>query len=390
MIKRRIVIDVSNLSTDPKIWKRTGIQEYNFRTLESYLELRATFPDWEIILHPRFRIWGLETNSAHILAQVEEKLGKPSEEIWGYDLRKRKFYTNEKFTRSLTAEASHLHIQSILDFKDLLRHKIITPCTRRNSAILFDLIPIYFPEYFGGSFGHWYATNYLDAMANCVSEQICISRSTAIDLSNYYNRSNGPKISYLQIPAQLESGPTQNNPYGDFLLSVGSFEPRKNLLPLIRGWEIYRQYFAHSKLKLVLVGGTGWLNSDIFKKINASPMRKDIILPGYASDAQLASLMQQAQAVAMLSLYEGLGLPLVQAHHFGTPLITHLGSSLPEACSTEAIFVDPSDPYSVAAGIRNVRQNTNKQEDLAGWREYTYAILERLLSDNVQNNSKAA
>jgi glycosyltransferase involved in cell wall biosynthesis len=92
------------------------------------------------------------------------------------------------------------------------------------------------------------------------------------------------------------------------------------------------------------------------------------------SDAQLKRLIQGGVALAMLSHYEGYGLPIAQAFSLGTPVITTLGSSLPEACSGEGIFVEPSDPFSVSAGIwAALKTHQKPTERLKKWTWENYA-----------------
>jgi glycosyltransferase involved in cell wall biosynthesis len=379
----RIIIDVSNLSTDPYRWLRTGIQEYNYQTLRSYVRLRSALPEFEIILFPRFRIWGIETNSAHILSAVEESLAMPSEEIWGIDLKKHGYYLGEGKIKALIQSADKLHIQSVLDISAL---RVDSPATRL-SAIIHDLIPYLFPEFFDNHFGDWYRTRYLDPLRH-TSKLICVSRNTAIDLLGYYGKSAAPGIEYLRIPATLEPSSEVSNILSrfnlekkNFLLTVGSLEPRKNIVPLIEGWEVYRHHFSESNLKLVLVGGTGWLNTDIFRRIFASNLKDDIVLTGYVSDDELAALMQSSAGLAMISVYEGLGLPLCQANDLGTPVLTHIGSSLPEACNMDGVFVRPDDTWSIAAGIRRlveIQKQPRPGEHTFGWLDYCRQILNEL------------
>lgn len=398
MAKRRLVIDVSNLSTDPYRWFRTGIQEYNFRTLESFIKLRPQFSDWEIILHPRFRIWGNETNSARILSKVEEAIGLESEEIWGYNLRARGYYLHANFTKKLTRDAQAVHLQSILDVHELVKSGQLTLNRTQLSAVVYDLIPVFFPEYFGGPFGEWYQSSYLRPLGEYARELICISRSTAIDLTDYYRNAAPKSIRYLAIPAELTESKDDISDTeklevnkGNYIMAVGSLEPRKNIAALIEGWEIFRQNTAQSTMKLVLVGGTGWLNTDILSRIKNSILANDIVLPGYISDRSLAVLMKQAACVAMISVYEGFGLPVAQAYRLGTPVLTTIGSSLPEACSLSGIFVDPADPWSVAAGIQSAAMQSIGEKQATrpqfSWLKYADAVLRTLCNNAHKANN---
>ena len=124
-----------------------------------------------------------------------------------------------------------------------------------------------------------------------------------------------------------------------YVLGVGTLEPRKNLVRLVEAWRLLRT--GH---RLVLAGGSGW---------GARPGLDDtdIVLPGYVADADLPTLYRGADVFVYPSLFEGFGIPVVEAMASGTPVVASSHPSLDEACGPAAIRVDPHDPASIAAGI---------------------------------------
>jgi glycosyltransferase involved in cell wall biosynthesis len=125
-----------------------------------------------------------------------------------------------------------------------------------------------------------------------------------------------------------------------FVLSVGTLQPRKNLNRLI---EAYAQARVDTDLKLVIAGGTGWLYEGIFRRVEELGLQGDVYFPGYVVDEDLPALYTLADLFVFPSLYEGFGLPPLEAMACGTPVVTSNVSSLPEVVGDAALMVDPRD-----------------------------------------------
>ena len=123
------------------------------------------------------------------------------------------------------------------------------------------------------------------------------------------------------------------------MLGVGTLEPRKNLVRLAEAWRL-----LGTEHRLVLAGGAGW---------GARPGLDDtgIVLPGYVADADLPMLYRGADVFVYPSLFEGFGLPVVEAMACGTPVVVSNHRSLDEACGSAAVRIDPFEPAFIAAGI---------------------------------------
>lgn len=149
-------------------------------------------------------------------------------------------------------------------------------------------------------------------------------------------------------PAELGSVRTELGLPATFLLFVGTLEPRKNLVRLIEG-------FAQAKLPpstaLVIAGKRGWLYEAIFAKVTELGLHERVRFLDFVADAQLPALYNLAQAFVYPSLYEGFGLPVLEALACGTPVVTAGVSSLLEVAGTAAVLVDPHDPAAIALGI---------------------------------------
>lgn len=136
---------------------------------------------------------------------------------------------------------------------------------------------------------------------------------------------------------------------GRYILTVGTLEPRKNLPRLLRAFE--RLPPAVRGPELVVVGGSGWRSDRIRQAIARSPARSRIRLPGRVPAPDLASLYAGATVFAYPSLYEGFGLPVLEAMAAGTPVLTSDRSSLPEVAGNAAILVDPTSVDAILDGL---------------------------------------
>jgi glycosyltransferase involved in cell wall biosynthesis len=145
-----------------------------------------------------------------------------------------------------------------------------------------------------------------------------------------------------------------------YVLSVATLEPRKNLERLIRAWEDVDPALREAH-RLVLAGGRGWEDSPIIAAARAA----GATTLGHVDEADLASLYAGATAFAYPSLYEGFGLPVLEAMSAGTPVITSATSSLPEVAGDAALLVDPTDTAAIARALERVLGDSGLAAGLA-------------------------
>lgn len=150
---------------------------------------------------------------------------------------------------------------------------------------------------------------------------------------------------------------------GGFWLSVGVLEPRKNHRGLLQAYATLK-----SKLKktfpLVLAGGRGWLVEDFERDLDALELRRDFILLGYVEDETLKWLYQNCFAFIYPSLFEGFGMPVLEAMSLGAPVIASRVSSIPEIVGDAGILVDPSQEGEIAEAMANLVQNPGLRQAL--------------------------
>jgi glycosyltransferase involved in cell wall biosynthesis len=150
-----------------------------------------------------------------------------------------------------------------------------------------------------------------------------------------------------------------------FLLAVGNLQPRKNLQRLIEAFATLRRD-GRITAKLVLVGKTLWRVSEIFASIQGYGLADEVITTGYVPDEDLAAIYSAATVFVYPSLYEGFGLPPLEAMACGTPVLTSNTSSLPEVVGEAAITVDPLATGALALAIERLLGDAALRQDLIG------------------------
>lgn len=170
-----------------------------------------------------------------------------------------------------------------------------------------------------------------------------------------YNSKTYKKISNPKIPL------AKNCPY---FLSVGRLEKRKNTALLIDAFAIFKKNDTN-KTKLILVGKNGYGYEEILQRIEKyKEIEKDIILAGYQSDNNVANLYSGSLAFIFPSLYEGFGIPVLEAMACGAPVITSNISIMHEVCDDAALYVNQSDAKEISKTMNDIASDKALKEML--------------------------
>ncbi len=193
------------------------------------------------------------------------------------------------------------------------------------------------------------------ARADCI---LADSESTRQDLIEIYRTSDLKiRVLYSGVPDQFY--PIQDqvlikrtlDHYGigsdPFILAVGTIQPRKNYDRLI---EAFHQ-IGRRDVKLVIAGARGWLDSPLYRRVAELKMEQDVQFLGFVPDHDLPILYSAARVFAFPSLYEGFGLPPLEAMACGAPVLTSNRSSLPEVVGDAALMVDPYDVEAIKQAL---------------------------------------
>jgi glycosyltransferase involved in cell wall biosynthesis len=166
----------------------------------------------------------------------------------------------------------------------------------------------------------------------------------------------GPQFRVLESEAPLSAVQDRYGIEGAYILAVGNLQPRKNIRRLI---EAYSRLPAtlQRKYRLVVAGQALWLHSGIYQAAIDHGVQHRLVFTGYVPDQDLVPLYNAATLFVYPSLYEGFGLPVLEAMACGTPVVTSNLSSLPEVAGEAALLADPSDVHDLAAQMARVLED---------------------------------
>jgi glycosyltransferase involved in cell wall biosynthesis len=154
---------------------------------------------------------------------------------------------------------------------------------------------------------------------------------------------------------------TQGKPY---LIYVGSIHPRKNLRSMLLAFEQFRKSVPSSDMKFLVIGGVGWQNSDLKDIISAMQFKDEVIFLGRQPLEELALLIASAYTLLYLSVFEGFGVPPIEAMQCGVPAISSNISSIPEICGDAALLIDPLDPIAICEAITRLYSDKDLYQNM--------------------------
>jgi glycosyltransferase involved in cell wall biosynthesis len=256
----------------------------------------------------------------------------------------------------------------------------------RSVLTVHDIIPILHPEWCGmlgqGEVKRFHPEfNLPGALATLTPETwiICPSQATRDDLCNHCGgRIDPARVEVIpwaasglfrpcDDPARLAGVRERYHlPAGEYLLSLSTLEPRKNLDRLIRAFLGLLQQERIGDLSLVLAGKPGWDYGPILQAARGTPeLAQRIVFTGFVADADMAPLYSGALAFVYPSLYEGFGLPPLEAMQCGTPVIVSNTTSLPEVAGDAGLLVDPRDEAAIAQAMLDLYRSPTLRRTLA-------------------------
>lgn len=223
-------------------------------------------------------------------------------------------------------------------------------------------------------FDRWYLDWSTRRHTRVANHIIADSLATQQDLLNFYG-ADPQNITAVYLGRDESLAPVTNagiinqakTTYGitgDYLLYLGTLHPRKNLVRLVEAFHQAAHPAANPNLKLVIAGKKGWMYDTIFERVQQLGVAGRVIFPGYVQDAGKPALLSGALAYVFPSLYEGFGLPVLEAMACGTPVLTSNISSLPEVAGQAALLVDPHDTAAIAHGLAQLIANPGLRQQL--------------------------
>ena len=197
------------------------------------------------------------------------------------------------------------------------------------------------------------------------NQAITDSQFARSEILEYFPDAGG-KLGVVYLASDLKTeGETGSCPLTrPYFLFVGSYEPRKNLKRMLEAYAQYRKG-STNPLDLVIVGTEQWGSFNVREFVETNDLQSWVHLLQRAPDSVLRALYANARALILVSLYEGFGLPLVEAMQWGLPLIASNGSSVAEISGDAALLVDPYDTDAIAQAFKRMTEDDALRTDMA-------------------------
>jgi glycosyltransferase involved in cell wall biosynthesis len=241
---------------------------------------------------------------------------------------------------------------------------------------VLDLAFMKFPEYFKKSdlmqLKSW--TKYSVKNAKHV---ITISESTKRDVVNYYKASpSDVTVTYIGFDTETFKPINDQSvikpileKYGfqqPYILYLGTLQPRKNIVRLVHAFKdlVSQDKYSNLGLKLVIVGKKGWMYQEVFSEVKKLNMEDIVVFTGYIPDSEKPAVLSGALIYTLPSLYEGFGIPVLEAMACGTPVVVSQISSLPEVVGEFGILVDPYSEKSICGGLKLLVKDVELRDKL--------------------------
>jgi glycosyltransferase involved in cell wall biosynthesis len=248
---------------------------------------------------------------------------------------------------------------------------VLAPC--RSVVTIHDCIHLRFPQYLPSRLGHTYARTALWIAAHRSARVLTVSEASKRDILEYFDVPQSKiVVIYNAIDERFSEEPAAdevarvreryqlNDP---FILYAGNIKPHKNLERLIEAFHIIRKGELEY-VKLLIIGDEISKYATLRRAVHRYKLHQHVRFFGFVPDATLAILYRLARVFVFPSLYEGFGLPPLEAMASGTPVITSNVSSLPEVAGDAAMLIDPYEPDAIAGAIRRVMMDDRLRDDM--------------------------
>jgi glycosyltransferase involved in cell wall biosynthesis len=248
-------------------------------------------------------------------------------------------------------------------------------CRTRSVVTIHDCIHLLFPQYLPNRMAYHYAHFMMGSAIRRSALVFTVSEASRSDILRFYPRSDPERLlvvpnaideTILEHPGEeeMERVMERYQIRGRFVLYAGNIKPHKNLDRLIGAFALLKQRPGHEDLKLVIIGDEISRHGFLRRKVEECGVRQDVRFFGFVPAHTLAALYRLASVFAFPSLYEGFGLPPLEAMACGTPVVTSRISSIPEVVGDAAVLVDPHSVDDIAGGIERVLADEALRADL--------------------------
>lgn len=359
----KIAFDYSSILTE-----RTGVGQYTVKLLEALLKMDrensyvpyVLYSLTNYLLHPGLRKKiqpppgaCLEFVSVPVPFQVLRYLQIP-----GF-----RGMINEYMLGGLAADIIHSNTFCVPRIRDKKKRVVVT---------VYDTSVVTNPECHK-KLNIVHCTSGIKEAVQYADRIIAISEHTKRDIIKYFNAPEelitvthlaaGPEYREVKDAAAIRQAKNKYSLPENYILFVGSLEPRKNIKGLLKAYSIIPAGMRKA-FPLVIAGAKGWLNSDIPPLLASLGIKESVRFTGYIDSADISALYSGAVLFVYPSLYEGFGLPILEAMSCGTPVVTSNTSSMPEVAGDAALLVDPLNAEELAFGMETVLEKESLRVEM--------------------------
>jgi glycosyltransferase involved in cell wall biosynthesis len=253
-------------------------------------------------------------------------------------------------------------------------HYVLPPAIRCRSVVtIHDCIHLMFPQYLPSRLAHVYAKGSMWSATRKADRVLTVSEASKRDILRFFDIPPEKVVVIYNAIDERFLGPADTTRMDlvrrryqldhPFILYVGNIKPHKNIERLVEAFAIARQG-GPDNLKLIIIGDELSRYPVLRQAVHRHQLEKFVRFLGYQPQETLAAFYRLARAFVFPSLYEGFGLPPLEAMACGTPVVTSNVSSLPEVAGGAALLVDPHDAAAIADGIRRAVTDDTLRADL--------------------------
>ncbi len=238
----------------------------------------------------------------------------------------------------------------------------------KSVVCIMDLAYLTFPSFFRKS-DVWKLTNWTAYSVEAAKHVIAISENTKKDIEHYYHKK--PEQITVAYPGFEEKSLIGSSTAAlkklhvqqPYFVYVGTMQPRKNLVRLVKAFELLKKSRVFASYQLVLAGKVGWMSDELVKTVQHSPMHHSIHLLGFVTEEEKLALLAHAKAAILVGLYEGFGIPALEAMSLNTIPVVSSTASLPEVVGDCGVLVDPYNIEDIARGMALAVQYTLRDKE---------------------------
>jgi len=335
----RISIDVQ-----PLLGNKCGIGQYVWNLVESLAKV--------------------DSKNFYYLSCFDTKFRGGKVPVPGGNFHKSQFFIPARLMRKIWLNYSWPYYDSFFGNRDLYHFaNFIIPPIRagRKVATVHDLAFMRFPEFTTPRTLGYLRKNIENTLS--LADAILVDSYFTRDELLHFFKVSDKKVHVVQL-AMGRNFKTQNVIPRKQIIFVGTIEPRKNLIGLLRAFEIFMNKFMDDEFRLVIAGMKGWLYNEIYESLEKNAHKDKIVFLDYVPDEMLPRLYAESAVFVYPSFYEGFGIPILEAMACGVPVIASRTASLPEIGGDAAFWVDAKDTEGLASAIYKVITDQELRKNL--------------------------